>query len=101
MSCLKTLVIPNKITNVTLILCLCLQVFNKFPVHLTHVLLICGCVVVWLNVWSSGHVVKWPCGQVVKWSSGHGVMWSSGHVVKWSCDQLKHIVIMNTIVRPI
>ena len=66
-------VIPNNVTNVTLrlMLCLCLQVFNKFAVHLMHVLLICGCgqmvivvvdVVKWL--WSS-----FPCGQVVvvKW----------------------------------
>ena len=97
MSCLKTLVIPNKITNVTLILCLCLQVFNKFSVHLTHVLLICGCVVVWL----CGQVAMWSSGQVVMWSSGQVAMWSSGQVVMWSSDQLKHIVIMNTIVRPI
>ena len=76
MSCLKTLVIPNKVTNVALLsVCLCLQVFNKLAVQFTHVLLICGCVV----------VVKWSCGQVVKWSSGHVVKWSCGHVVKWSC----------------
>ena len=92
-------------------LCLCLQVFNKFAIHLTHVLLICGrdcgkvvvvkwscgCgqVVVWLWLWSSGCVVvvKWSCGcgcgQVVVWLW----LWSSGRVVvvvvvvvvKWSC----------------
>ena len=43
-------------------LCLCLQVFNKFAVHPTHALLICG--------GGGGHVVvvvvvvKWLCGQL-------------------------------------
>ena len=96
MSCLKTLVIPNKVANVTPMLCLCLQVFNIFAVHLTNVLLIlvvsgCGCVVVWLCglvvVWSNGFVFVvmwlWSCGcgqvDVVKWLC---------HVVKWSCGQV-------------
>ena len=83
MSCLKTLVIPNKVTNVALLmLCLCLQVLNKLAVHFTHVLLICGCVVV--VKWSCGQVVKWSSGQVVMWSCGQMAMWSSGRVVKWS-----------------
>ena len=55
MSCLKTQVIPNKVTNVTPMF-----IFTSFQVDVlfTHVLLIVV-VVMWLWLWSSG------CGQVV------------------------------------